>query len=74
MKVNIELRPYNALEILRFCREWINDDTPNDYHFTAIKEAVQELEDEVYKKLTNEHLDEIDSENAVNKLIGKSPQ
>jgi hypothetical protein len=26
-KVKIELSPYNALEILKFCREFINDET-----------------------------------------------
>ncbi|REE01125.1 hypothetical protein [Marinoscillum furvescens] len=72
-KVGIELKPYNALSILSFCREFINDDTCDEYRFQAIKEAVDELEMQLGRHLTDEQWDEINAENQVNQLIGKSP-
>lgn len=73
-KICIELRPYNVISILAFCREFINDDTCDEYKFKAIKDVVDELESELSKRITDEHWDEIDAENKVNQLIGKSPE
>jgi hypothetical protein len=35
-KVIIELEPYNALAILRFCREFVTEEEKEDYRFRAI--------------------------------------
>jgi hypothetical protein len=40
MKVTIEMKPYNAISILAFCREFVNEETSDDYMFAAIKNAV----------------------------------
>lgn len=60
------------MTILSFLREFISDDLEG-YQLQAIKEAVTEFENEIYKKMTNEQMDECDKENAINQLIGKSP-
>lgn len=72
-KVTIELTPYDALAILKFCREFVNDDTKGDRRFKAIQDAVDEYENEIYKKLSIEQLDDAIAENEVNFLIGKWP-
>lgn len=72
-KVPIELSPYNAVSILAFCREFINDDTGDEYIFQAIKEAIDELESQLGRNLTDEHYDDIQAEGEVNRLIGKGP-
>lgn len=72
--VKIELSPYAALAILRFLREFINDDVKDDYQFRAIYEAVEEFNDQIYQNVTTAHLDEALAVNAVNKLIGKIPK
>lgn len=73
-KVPIELNPYNAISILAFCREFINDDLADDYQFKAIREAVDELELQLGRHLTDKHWEEIKAINQVNQLIGKSPE
>ena len=72
-KVAIELKPYNAVTILAFCREFVNDQSCDEYKFQAIKEAVDELEMQIARHLTDEQWEEINAENQVNQLIGKSP-
>lgn len=67
------MKPYNAMIILSFCREFINDDTCDEYRFQSIREAVDELEMQLGRNLTDKHWEEIDIENSVNQLIGKSP-
>lgn len=67
------MKPYNAVTILAFCREFINDDSCGEYRFQAIKEAVEELEMQLVRSLTDKHWEEITVENQVNQLIGKSP-
>lgn len=73
-KVPIELRPYTAITILGFLREFVNDDLVGDYMFQALREAVDEYEQQVSRALTDEQLEEIRAENQVNQLIGKSPK
>ena len=73
-KVKIELTPYNAMSILAFLREWVNDDVKGDYEFKAICEAVDQYEKEVASKMTDEQFDDMHRENVVNQLIGKSPK
>jgi hypothetical protein len=72
-KVPIELKPYNAAAILAFCREFISDDSCDEYKFQAIKQAVNEFEEQLARNLTEEQWEEIRAENRVNQLIGKSP-
>lgn len=72
-KVLIKMRPYNAIAVLSFCREFITDDTCDEYRFQAIKEAVDELEQQISRHLNDEQWEEIKAENQVNQLIGKSP-
>lgn len=74
MKVQVNLTPYNSLTILSFLREFIHAGMTDDYKLQAIKEAVEEYEEEVYKNMTNEQLSDAVSENSVNQLIGKSPK
>jgi hypothetical protein len=73
-KVKLELTPYNALAIIKFCREFINEDNKDDYRFKAIHEAVDEYEKEIYKNVSIEQLDDAIAENKVNHLIGKWPE
>lgn len=72
-KVPIELTPYNALVIVKFLREWVNDDNNNDPIFRAIHEAVRQFEDQVFNNMNHEQLEDGKAENQVNQLIGKSP-
>ena len=72
-KVPLEMKPYNAVSILAFCREFINEDLEDDYKFQSIKEAVNELEEQLAINLTDAQWDEINAENAVNQMIGKAP-
>lgn len=72
-KVPIEMKPYNALSILSFCREFVNDDLIKEYKNQALREAVDELEQQLARHLTDEQWEEVRAENQVNQLIGKSP-
>ncbi len=74
MNVNLELNPYNAITILAFLRDFVNDDLADVYMFQAIREAVNEYESELAKKLTDDQWNEINMVNQINQLIGKSPQ
>lgn len=74
MNVTLELSPYAALEILAFLKEFVNDEMPNEYQFAAIRESVAEYENEIYKKVSNEMLNEALEKNQVYELIGKSPK
>lgn len=73
-KVKLELRPYSALAILAFCREYVNDSNKDDSRIVALHEAVKEYEDEIYKKVSGAHLDDAILENKVNELTGRHPQ
>ncbi len=72
-KVKIELEPYNAITILSFCREFVSEESCREYKLKAILEAVNELQTELAKRLTEEDWEEIHATNEVNQLIGKSP-
>jgi len=72
-KVPIEMKPYNAITVLSFCREFITADSCDEYKSMAIKEAVEELEMQLARNLTDEQWEEIKAENRVKKMIGKSP-
>lgn len=54
-------------------REFINDSNKNEPHFQSIHEAVNELETELAKNITNEAWDDIESTSLVNQLLGKEP-
>ena len=72
-KINHELEPYNAITILSFLREFVTNDSCKDYKLKALLESADELEQELGKRLTEEHWEDIISTNQVNQLIGKSP-
>lgn len=73
-KVKLELEPYNAIIILSFLREFVNEENADEYQFQSIHEAVKEYETELSRRLTEEQWNEIDAVNQVNQLIGKSPK
>lgn len=73
-KVKLELEPYDAITILSFLREFINEDNADVYQFKAIHEAVESFQDELASKLTAAQREEINAVNQVNQLIGKSPK
>lgn len=72
--VTINLKPYDAVSILAFCREFINADTPNDYNYSAIKEAVSSFESQLMDNLSEDNWKEIYFENELNQVIGKVPK
>lgn len=71
--VTIKLKPYTTLAILKFLREYINDDTKGDARFAAINEAVDEYENQVYSNINDEQIEQGIFESRVNDLIGKHP-
>ena len=73
MKIKIELTPYNALTLLSFIREFVNEENEDEYQFKAIHQAADQLEQEIADAMTEEHWEEVDRENQINQLIGKSP-
>ena len=62
------------MSILRFLREFINEDISGDYKFKAIQDAVAEYENQIVENITPAQLDDCEYENQVNQLIGKSPK
>lgn len=74
MKVKIELTPYQALSILSFLREFINEENEEVHEFKAIHECVTAFENQVYQKVTDEMIEDAIAENEVNILIKKVPQ
>lgn len=74
MKIKIELDPYNAISILSFIREFINEENEGEYKLKAIHEAVDELQDQLGRNLTEDQWNEINMVNQLNQLIGKSPE
>ena len=73
MKVKIELTPYNALAILAFLREYINDENKHDSRFAAIHESVDEYAKEIFTKANNEQISAGIFESKVNDLLGRHP-
>jgi hypothetical protein len=71
--VKIELSPYNALTLLSFMREFVNESNTDDYRLNAIHEAVNQYEKSMTKNITLDQIDDAKVENQVNQLIGKSP-
>lgn len=72
--VKIELTPYNAMSILAFLREFINEDNNDDPKFKAIHDAVDQYGSQITKNISMDQLDDYNAENQVNQLIGKSPK
>lgn len=73
-KVKIELRPYDALGILSFLREYINEKNRHDPKMAAIHETVDAYEKEIYKKVDLDMVEDASVENAVNRLCGRQPE
>ena len=68
-KVAIELTPFEALEIITFLRQG-DYDHPK---LAALATAVNSYEKEIYKKVTDEQVDDATAERKVNQLLDKSP-
>lgn len=73
-KVKIELRPYDALVILSFLREYINEENRNIPEMAAIQETVDAYEKEIYKKVDLDMVEDASVENTVNRLCGRQPE
>ena len=73
-KVKLELRPYDALAMLCFVKEFINEKNKNDNRFAAIHETVDNYEKEIYKKLSSQQLEDAILENRVNDIAGRHPK
>ena len=73
-KVNIELRPYDALIIMSFLREYFNDSNKNVPEFASMHETVDNYEQEIYSKISLDHLDDAILESDVNMITGRSPK
>lgn len=73
-KVKIHLKPYTCLAIVRFCREFVNEETKGEYQFKSIQDAVDEFEKQVLLNMSVDQLEDASVENSINKLIGKCPQ
>ena len=74
MKIKIELTPYNALSILAFLRQFVNDGNKVEPNFKAIHDAVDQFGAQIVRNITYEQIKDYNAENQVNQLIGKSPQ
>ncbi|GGG97622.1 hypothetical protein [Pedobacter zeae] len=72
-KVKIELSPYDALSILSFCREYVNDELADEPIFIALKKSVKAFEEELTKNLTEDQYEDAKAENQVNRLMGTCP-
>ncbi len=72
-KVNLQLRPYDALAILSFCREYINDSSKGIPELTAIHEAVNAYEQEIYKAISMNQLGDATLECHINYLTNRHP-
>ncbi len=51
------MRPYDALTIMCFLREYVNDKNKHDRRLAALHEAVDAYETEVYKNITPEQVE-----------------
>jgi len=71
-KVKIEMTPYNALTILSFLKEF-ESDLENHPHCKSLKEAINNYEESLCHNMTSSQVDDAKAENAVNQMIGKSP-
>jgi hypothetical protein len=69
-KIKIELSPYNALEILKFCREFINDENKGVPGLKGIHEAIGEYERQVYVNISEEQLEDAINTNNLLKPFG----
>ena len=73
-KITIELTPYDAASILSFMREFFDEGNKDVPHFKAIHKAVDCFSKEITDNITVDQLDDMQAENQVNQLIGKSPR
>lgn len=73
-KVNIRLRPFDALAILSFMREYVNESNKDEPLLSAIHETVDAYEKEVYKKIDYDQLEDACVECSVNYLAGRQPK
>ena len=72
-KIKIQLKPYDAMAILSFLREFLNEDNINEPELQAMHEAVLNYENEILNNTTEKHLQEVEIENIKNRAFGRCP-
>lgn len=72
-KVKLQLRPYTALGILSFMREYINKSNSNIQELAAIHEAVDEFEEEIGKNISTDQIEDARLEVRVNDITNRHP-
>jgi hypothetical protein len=72
-KVQIELRPYTAIAVLSFLREYINQGNRDMPMLQAIHESVEEYEKQVCQSITQDQIEDARLENDVNFLTKRQP-
>lgn len=73
-KVNIALRPYDALAIISFMREYINDSNRDWPELKAIHETVDAYEKEITEKISIDMIEDARLECKVNDISGRHPK
>lgn len=73
MEIVIKIDAYQAITIISFLREFVNDDIPNDYKLQHIKECVDEFEQKCACQFMDEHFDYIHEMAEIDSMIGKTP-
>ena len=69
-KIKIELRPYEALSIMCFLKEF-NYSHPQ---LQALSNSVDAFEKEIYLKVSSDHVKIAEAEREVDILLGKNPE
>lgn len=72
-KIKIELSPFNALEILSFLKEFINESTDNKPEYEAITKAVDEYKNQIIANASLDQIEDAFAEREVNILLNRLP-
>ena len=70
--MNIQLTPFDALNILKFLKEFEGDMDSSE--FESLKSGIKNFSDEIYLKITDEQIDDAYAERSVSTLLGKFPE
>jgi len=73
-QVNITLRPYDALAIMCFMREYINDSNRDWPELKAIHETVDAYEKQINEKVSIDMVEDARLECRVNDISGRHPK
>ncbi len=71
--VKLSLRPYTALAILSFMREYINDENKSDHRLKAIHEACDEYQQQITENITDDQIEDAKLELHVNYITNRHP-